>query len=316
MQSEKFTLPPMSSVAYHPTRPARSSFVPVRTLSYHVLEWGDRASVTPERPSIVMVHGWMDVGASFQFVVDALAEDRHIIAPDWRGFGLTQAPGTDSYWFGDYLGDLDALLDACDLAHPVDLLGHSMGGNVAMVYAGVRPGRVRTLVNLEGFGMPATSPDQAPERYAKWLDELKQPSRLRDYDSLDAVAARMRMNNPRLTEERARWLASHWASRNDAGRWDLRGDPAHKRTNPQLYRKEEAMACWARIAAPTLVVEAELDQTRLWWGDRYPRSEFIERLQVVPRARRATVTDAGHMLHHDQPRPLAALLEAFWAEGA
>lgn len=302
--------------AYRPRRPARSAFQAVRGLRYHLLEWGDRSLATASKPTVVMVHGWMDVGASFQFVVDALGEDRHIIAPDWRGFGLTAGPGTDAYWFADYLGDLDALLDACGLDQPIDLVGHSMGGNVVMVYAGVRPQRIRTLVNLEGFGMPATQPDQAPARLAGWLDELKNPGRLKDYDSLEAVAARLQANNPRLTGQRARWLAGHWASQADSGRWVLRGDPAHKRSNPILYRKDEVLACWAAITAPTLVVEAEVDETRAWWGDRYPRSEFVERLQVVRGARRETVPGAGHMLHHDQPQRVAALLEAFWMQGA
>lgn len=311
-------MPPVATPApsYHPRRPARSAFVDVRGLRYHFLEWGDRSLATPERPTVVMVHGWMDVGASFQFVVDALGEDRHIIAPDWRGFGLTPGPGTDAYWFPDYLGDLDGLLDACGVQQPIDLVGHSMGGNVVMVYAGVRPQRIRTLVNLEGFGMPASLPTEAPARLAGWLDELKKPGRLKDYDSLDAVAQRMQANNPRLTHERARWLAAHWASQGESGRWTLRGDPAHKRSNPMLYRKEEVMACWAAITAPTLVIEAEIDETRAWWGDRYPRSEFAQRLQVVPCARRETVAAAGHMLHHDQPERVAALLEAFWMQGA
>lgn len=97
-----------------------------------------------------MVHGWMDVGASFQFVVDELAAaegfEREVVAPDWRGFGLTQWPQGDSYWFPDYAADLDAIVD---LVAPdggrVDLLGHSMGGNVVMSYAGVRSARVRRV---------------------------------------------------------------------------------------------------------------------------------------------------------------------------
>ena len=100
-----------------------------------------------------MVHGWMDVAASYQFVVDAFAQDHYVIAPDWRGYGLTESPPTDNYWFPDYLADLDFLLDHYSPDAPVHLVGHSMGGNVAMLYAGSRPQRIRRLVNLEGFGM-------------------------------------------------------------------------------------------------------------------------------------------------------------------
>ena len=293
---------------YLPRRAAQTEFVPVRGLRYRLLRWG-----ASDAPPLVMLHGWMDVAASFQFVVDALHGERAIVAPDWRGFGGTAPrPGTDSYWLPDYLGDLDALLDLLSPDGPVDLVGHSMGGNVAMVYAGVRPQRVRRLVNLEGFGLPGTRPAQAPTRYAAWLDELKQPARLRDYASLDEVAERLRRNNPRLAPEHAAWLAPHWARPDAAsGRWVVQGDPAHKRTNPVLYHAEEAMACWARIEAPVLWVEARQTDVAKFWGSRYPRAEFEQRMAVVPRLERAVIEDAGHMLHHDQPEAVARTIERF-----
>jgi pimeloyl-ACP methyl ester carboxylesterase len=151
----------MSNTAmYVPRRTSESRFISLRGLKYHVRVWGDPGSGPEQPPPLVLLHGWMDVGASFQFVVDALdaieGPRRCVIAPDWRGFGLTQTPGADCYWFPDYLADLDALLDAMAPHGPIDLVGHSMGGNVVMSYAGLRPARIRRLVNLEGFGMPQT----------------------------------------------------------------------------------------------------------------------------------------------------------------
>ena len=146
------------SSPYQPHRAASSRFITVRGLRHHVLTWGDTAHATPTRPPLVMLHGWMDVAASFQFVVDALPSERHVIAFDWRGFGLTDTPAGDTYWIPDYVGDLDGVLDLLLPDQPVDLLGHSMGGNVVMLYAGLRPARIRKLVNLEGFGMPRTDP--------------------------------------------------------------------------------------------------------------------------------------------------------------
>ena len=192
-----------TAIPYIARRPSTSRFETVRGLRYHLRCWGDASLVTPERPPLVMTHGWMDMGASYQFVVDALADadgfQRYVIAPDWRGFGLSAAPLADSYWFPDYLGDLDTLLDLVSPGAPVDLLGHSMGGNVVMSYAGVRPQRVRRLVNVEGFGMPATKPHHAPKRLALWLDELKAPAQLRPYPDLAAVAARLQANDPLLS---------------------------------------------------------------------------------------------------------------------
>jgi pimeloyl-ACP methyl ester carboxylesterase len=296
---------------YTPRRPSRREFLPIRGLRYHVHHWGSPEWITPDTPALVMLHGWMDVGASFQFVVDAMASQRYVIAPDWRGFGQSEAPKADSYWFPDYLGDLDTLLDRLLPDQAVDLLGHSMGGNVAMLYAGIRPQRIRRLVNLEGFGLPASRPTSAPKNYAAWLDELKAPQELRPYPSLEAVAHRLRKNNPLLRPEFADWLAPHWARQREDGQWEILGDPAHKRRNPVLYQKDEVLACWAAIAAPVLWVEGDRTDVAKWWGDRYPRADFEARLQVVKQLERHVLSPAGHMLHHDQPEALATYLDAF-----
>jgi pimeloyl-ACP methyl ester carboxylesterase len=298
---------------YRPRRAARSEWVTLRGVRHHVRVWG-ALSGPRSAPSLVLLHGYMDTGASFQFLVDALAElegeARLVVAPDLRGFGLTETPPTDAYFFPDYLGDLDGLLTALFPGEPVDLLGHSMGGNVVMIYAGVRPGRVRRLINLEGFGLPEARPEDAPARYAQWLEELARPERLRDFESFEAVAAHLRKNDPRLAEDKAQWLARTWATPHD-GRFRLLADPGHKRVNPVLYRKAEALACWARISAPLLVVQGGATNVDRWWGDRYSLAEFGERLQVVAQVERQTVADAAHMLHHDQPEALAAALLPF-----
>jgi pimeloyl-ACP methyl ester carboxylesterase len=306
-----------SSNAYVELRPGRTRLIPIRNLHYQLREWGDPSLVSPERPLLVLTHGWMDVGASFQFIVDELARaegaTRRVVAIDWRGFGGSTGGGVDAYWFHDYLGDLDAVLDALSADAPVDLAGHSMGGNIVMNYAGARPGRVRRLVNLEGFGLPDMKPEQAPDRLAKWLAELKAPPSLRSYDTVDDVAARLRANNPRLASDKAAWLAPHWSEKRADGRWHILADPAHKLTNPVPYRAAEIVAGWRRIAAPVLWVEgADTDVTK-YWGNRYPRAEFEERLAQVPRVERLLLDDCGHMLHHDQPGAVAARLASFLA---
>jgi pimeloyl-ACP methyl ester carboxylesterase len=288
-------------------KPSRSEFVTIRGLRTHVHHWGREGA-----PVIFMVHGWMDVGASFQFVADHLAGDWHVIAPDWRGFGLTERAHVDTYWFPDYIGDLDAMLYHYSPEAPVNLLGHSMGGNVAGIYAGVRPERVRRLINLEGFGMPATSPEQAPRQYAKWLDALRQPPEMRSYPNVAAVAARLQKTNPRLSDARAAFLAPHWSAPNDAGEWEILGDPAHKMPGPLLYQVEEVLACWRRITAPVLWIEAEHTDMWRWMGPKEEaRHEVDRRLAQLADVTPRMMPDAGHMLHHDQPALLARMIEDF-----
>ena len=300
---------------YAPRRAAAAQHLPIRGLNYHLETWGNPGMAAPGRPLLVLLHGWMDVGASFQFMVDALAAHdeapRWIVAPDWRGFGRSSNSGSDSYWFADYLGDLDALVDALSPAQPVDLLGHSMGGNVMMSYAGVRPERVRRLINLEGFGLPDSHPRQAPKRLLQWLDELKAPAEFRPYPDAAAVAERLVKTNPRLPADKAAWLATRWAAQQADGQWHLLADGAHKRVNPVLYQADEIVETWSRITAPLLWIEgADTDVTK-WWGDRYPRNVFEARLARVPQVEQARLADCGHMLHHDQPEALAARLRRF-----
>lgn len=317
-------------------RPSQTTQSLIRSYNYHLRHWG---LATTQTPLVILVHGWMDVSASWQFMVDALDDDtlanRHVIAPDWRGFGHTRPvhaqatyPShygqTDHYAFVDYLADLDQLIPRLNIQSgrpanaPVDLIGHSMGGNVAMMYAGVRPERIRRLVNLEGFGMPASRPSQAPGRYAKWLDAVDEIGRgeltLKTYDSLEGVSRRLMKTNPRLGSDKALWLAQHWAAANDQGQWEILGDPAHKVIHALLYRVEEVQEVWKRITAPVLVIEAEDDSLSQWFRQgEYTRDEFHQRLEAVPHCQRHVVPDAGHMLHHDQPQALARLLEDFLA---
>ena len=310
---------------YQSRRSSRSEFVPIRNLRYHVRLWGEPA---PDRTPLVMLHGWMDVSASWQFVIDALADDHYVIAPDWRGFGLTDGGGADNYWQPDYLADLDCLLDHYVPEGAVDLIGHSMGGNVAMHYAGVRPTRIRRLVNLEGFGMPETQPDKAPARYGKWIDQVKKLHRgelaLTVYPALDGVARRLMKTNPRLTLDKAQWLATHWsreqaqqddtAGVDDTPGWKILGEPAHKLVGAQNFRLDESLALYRCISAPLLAVESSDDSLTTWWKGSYTLADYHQRLTVVPDARIAAIADAGHMLHHDQPAAVAALIENFLRE--
>jgi pimeloyl-ACP methyl ester carboxylesterase len=299
--------PPRSRIAM--LRPSHSEFIDVRGLRYHLRCWGR----TGER-TLVMLHGWMDVSASFQFVVDALGDGWRVVAPDWRGYGLSGRSHADCYWFPDYLADLERILGAVSDG-PAVLVGHSMGGNVALLYAGVRPDRVRAVINLEGFGLRETDAGQAPGRYAQWLDELEAGASMRDYASADEVAERLMRNNVRLARDRAAFLARHWAQPGPDGRWSVAGDPAHRIVNPTLYRLDEVLACWRRIACPVLWVRAAQTDVLRYVADR-PEAAIVEierRRDHIADVENMVIDDAGHMVHHDQPDRVARAITDFVA---
>jgi pimeloyl-ACP methyl ester carboxylesterase len=291
-------------------KPAGSRFVDVRGMRQHVLTWGD-----PAAPVVLMLHGWMDVGASFQFLVDALHDDWHVVAPDLRGFGRSQWQ-PQGYWFQDYVADLDALVEQFGHGAPVRLVGHSLGGNIVMHYAGVRGDRVAAVVALDGFGIPFETPDVAPAKLAKWLDALRDPPGFKPYASLGAVATRLQKTNPRLSRDKAEFLAAWWARELPDGRAELSSDPRHKMPFPTVYRMEEIFAVWKSITAPVLWVGAAQSDIPRWLdpaqADGPDHLDGIRaRLAHVPTGTLAIVQDAGHMVHHDQPDAVARVIEPF-----
>jgi len=285
---------------------SRSVIVNLRGLDYHCRIWG-----APPAPLVVLLHGYQDVSASWQFMVDALQGDWLVVAPDWRGYGLSQWSGADTYWFPDYLGDLDALLDELSPDAPVNLVGHSMGGNVSGLYAGARPERIRRFVNIEGFGIGGRRREPAPKRFARWLDELKDDTGQRGYESFDDFAARLQAENPRLTPERARYLAEHWGREDEDGGIHRRADPAHKRSNPSPTTTEDLLACWREITAPVLWVEGA--QSGLIARIARNPEEYEERRAAIQDLTIERVEGAGHNVHHDQPERLAEIVERFLA---
>ena len=305
---------------YQPAVASSSHHSPVRGLTYHWRSWGQ---AQPGQAPLFLLHGWMDVGASWQLLVDALAQTGFtglIIAPDWRGFGGSTS-AQDSFYFPDYLGDLDALIPQV-LAHfgyaadaQVDIVGHSMGAHAALLYAAARPARVRRLINLEGFGAAPAPASAAPGRYTQWLDELQALRagglNLAGYDSQEAVAQRLMKTNPRIAPEHAYWLAGHWAAPDTQGRWHILGSAAHKVSNPVLFRVEEVQACYAAIACPVLTLLAEENRLHEWQGGQYGLADYLQRLSHIGANRSITIAKAGHMLHHDQPLAVAQAMQAF-----
>lgn len=288
-------------------KPSQSIYVTIRGLRYHVRHWGREGA-----PKLFLLHGRMDVSASFQFFVDALKGDWLVLAPDWRGFGLTEWSGQDAYWYPDYIADLHLLLHHFEPDRPVTVIAHSMGGNVAALYAGVRPERISRMINLEGFGWPGANADEAPKRYSRWIADLTDNSGFRDYESFEVLADRLMKNNSRLRWDRALFLARHWGREAEGQRVVLRCDPAHKRIDPVLYRADEAMACWRRITAAVLWIEGELSDTH---RHLLLSPELLaERKRCISKIREHIVDGAGHMIHHDRPERLADIIERYLAE--
>jgi pimeloyl-ACP methyl ester carboxylesterase len=293
-------------MAYVPRRAPRFEMLQLRGIETRLTRWDGES---PGSPPLLLLHGFMDTGATFQFLVDAFAANRRSVAIDWRGFGAS-SNGADGYWFPDYLADLDALLDTLSPDRPVNIVGHSMGGNVAMLYAGVRPERVARLVNLEGIGLPRTEVDTAVSRYREWLDQIKEPDERRTYPSLDALAVSIARRFPRMSRERVEYIAAAWSRPRAGGGFELAADPRHRRVNPVRYRRDEAEAVWSQITSPVLLVLGGMSEHL----DHLHEDGEIGRFEaLIPSLRCVAIPGAGHMMHLEQPELVAAEIDKFLA---
>lgn len=279
-----------------------SIYLRLRGLRFHLRCWG-----AEDAPLLVYCHGWLDTTATFADVGERLGQRFRVVALDQRGYGYSEWP-VDGYWFPDYVADLETLIDRLSPDQPVRLAGHSMGGQVASLYAGLRPARVSKLAVLDSLFLPDMPPASAPRRFSRWLDQLKAPDRSKTYASFEELAARVQKQHPQLSDERALFVAQGWGAAGADGRIRLLADPKHRLDMPSLYRNAESMEIWKGITAPTLFLDAGASA----FGKAITAEEKATRRACFRDPREVVIAEAGHMLHFDAPQATAqALLDFF-----
>lgn len=262
----------------------------------HLLEWGAGDH------TVVLVHGFLDLAWGWAGVAERLAERYRVIAVDLRGHGDSDWIGPGGYYhFFDYVADLDAVI-ARVADDAVSVVGHSMGGTVTAYWAGTRPSRPHRVALLEGLGPPDADGADLPARARGWIDTWSTTARApRVMASIADAAARLRRHDPRLGEAAATALAAHGTRAVDGGvAW--KHDPLHLTQGPYPFRVDAAAQFWRAVTAPVLYLDGGASNLRL------PEPELARRLACFPRARRATIADAGHMLMRHAPAAVAAAL--------
>lgn len=283
----------------------RETSIDVRGLNLHCLEWGE-----PRGEPVVLVHGFLDQARSWRPFVEALEHRAKsplwVIAPDCRGHGDSGWVGAGGYYhFPDYVNDLDCILRAHGVSR-LKLVGHSMGGTISFLYSGTFPTRVSRLVLIEGLGPLGADFSEAPKRMEKWLNELRERGRhhFREHPTVAAGARQLQQTNPRLNGELALDLALSGMKQNANGKWIWKFDPLHRTTSPQPFYSSQAIEFLRRIECPVLLVEGKhSQQTR--------RHDKQQRIDAIKDKRRVDIDDAGHMVHHDNPRALANVMVEF-----
>ncbi|MFB3093157.1 MAG: alpha/beta fold hydrolase [Dehalococcoidia bacterium] len=271
-------------------------------LKLHYAVWGDEG-----KPPLILIHGGRDHGRNWDRVALALNDRYTIYAPDLRGHG-------DSGWaLGSMYSLPEFVLDVATLVSelgedPLTVIGHSLGGAIALQYAGTFPDHVLKVVAIEGLGPPMIEHQPAHLRMRHWIDHMHEMERRqpRRYASVEDATHRMLEANPHLTAEMAHHLTLHGTRDNDDGTLSWKFDNYVHIRSPYEFNLEDAQDIWSRIQAPVLLIRG----TESW----APDPEKSGRAVTIGNYRSVTVQDAGHWVHHDQLERFLEVVMEFLGE--
>lgn len=272
-------------------------------LQLHFLVWGDERN-----PPLLLIHGTRDHAWSWRRTAEALADRYCVYAPDLRGHGDSGWATGGEYSIIDYALDLHALGEAIGRA-PYTIVAHSLGGGVALQYAGAFPEKVSRIITIEGLGRHLWDRREsrpAHERMRRWVESMRELEQRqpRVYETLEAAEERMREANGHLTPELARELTEHGVRRVDGG-FAWKYDNFTRSGSPYEFNMEDARDLWNQVRCPILIIFGEES-----FGKRMGNMD----LSAFHDYRSVRVEKAGHWVHHDQFETFMGHVDRFLAE--
>jgi pimeloyl-ACP methyl ester carboxylesterase len=272
-------------------------------LRLHYLDWGNK-----DAPPLLLVHGNRDHCHNWDWVAQELRDDYHIIAPDFRGHGDSAWVYGSGYSHSEYVYDLAQLIHQQDLA-PLNIIAHSLGGGVALRYAGIYPENVKRMVVIEGAGGGWTNDRPVHERMRDWIESTRKVAgRLpKRYASLDDAYRRMHDANAHLRDDQAHHLTVHGSDQNEDGTYSWKFDNYTHVMSPFDMTHKQTMELWKRIESPLLLISG----SESWFGKAGKMHDPSDNFKD---ARHVMVDDAGHWVHHDQLDEFLSLTRSFFAE--
>ncbi len=254
-------------------------------------------------PTVLFLHGWLDHCHSFDWVSAELPAGWRQVALDFRGMGQSDHL-TDGglYHFTDYLADVESTLVSMGI-EKVHLVGHSLGGSVALAYAAACHERVLTVTSIESLGPSGGKPEAIAERLSGFVGDLGKPRRRRTYLSVEDAAARVLENNSGLSERAALHMARFGTRPASNGGVEFTFDPAHRWRFGFSYDEEQVLAILSAVRAPVQLIHG----TKGFTFDDARMNARIARLKSPT----PISVQGGHHVHLDSPKEVASHLQRF-----
>ncbi|HXG52903.1 MAG TPA: alpha/beta hydrolase [candidate division Zixibacteria bacterium] len=270
-------------------------------LRLHYLEWGD-----PSGRTVVFVHGIRDQGRSWERFLEALLARGcaigHAVALDLRGHGDSDWPDRNrGYQHEDFLADLAGLLRHLD-KESVTIIGHSLGGSMALLYAGAFPAKVERMVLLESLGPFARADDEVPEIVAERLAGRSYIELPFPYESVEAAAKALQKRFPLLPDDAALHMA-RYGTRKKGDRYVWKHDPVLRYRTTTVLSEGQIEAFIRRVTCPILFVYGTESD--------FMRSVRGPRVKLFTNARIVGLQGAGHHIPHEKPEELADIVAPF-----
>lgn len=275
----------------------KENYLKIREMNFHYLSWGDE-----KKPILFLLHGFLDHSHTFDLLAEKLMNDFHIIAWDARGFGRTDWVHPGGYYhFSEYLLDLELFIGHFN-SSKIFLAGHSMGGMIASLYAGLFPEKVNKLINMEGWMVDTGDFNEAPERTRLWIEGMKSHNSFKAINDIREAARRIQKYDPLMADNIAAHLAYEGTKSIESGLY-WRHDPIHRTRSPQAPYLGQIKAYWQKIEAPVLLMA----------GAHSPANskKYQERISFFDNHQYLVIENAAHNLHLHQPEIISRHIREF-----
>ena len=281
----------------------------INGLKHKVYTWGNL-----ENPILFFIHGYLDTGASFNFIAEELSRKFYCIAFDLRGHGKSDhTKNENGYFFVEYFSDVHKIFNYFSPREKINVIGYSMGGNIISQYAGIFPDRVDSFINIEGFIVREFPLEDRPQRIQEWILNQEKKTKVKIYKKLSQFQNKLQKIYPNVSIDKIQFIAKFLSKKVEGG-FIVASDQKHRWPNPYLFQLKKMVPVFKNIKARALIIWTENCEYTSWIkkGSSY-QDEMKKRIADFPKTSQIKmIKNTGHAVHLERPLELVRIIAKFF----